>query len=462
MAASSVILGGPPLLAGFLEKKGSGDGRFGRRNWKRRWFVLTRDKLEYFESTMAGEPLGSLVLREQVLQAPPGGQRFSLRSETRELALRTEESDHTGRQQWVKTLERTIAIAKGEIEEEEEEEEEEAAAVDQEEVWHFLFEDDEPIGLVLVELAAEESDALDHAVVAIEAVVEGGQAARLHGDDGDGMSLRAGLALVEIGAQDVRGWAYAECIPLLGERPLRLGFCRDAEGDRLLWRPALELAEEAAAGGGGGGAAEPAAAGGSSAQSIWRRSLDGALLAPTPSGDDAPLVLVLLADWLRFEPVPGSSGLQSVEVFAREPDESELRALQQEFEGAASADAVLACRDSYSPYAISALVKQFLQEWPGGLLSQLDDAALAACEDEDAALELLSELPEREQDALNAVIGLAAECSHFEKKNLMSVAELAVALAEVLHGSLEQEDVQVLIYSLIEFWLSAGLGKRFI
>ena len=67
MAASSVILGGPPLLAGFLEKKGSGDGRFGRRNWKRRWFVLTRDKLEYFESTMAGEPLGSLVLREQVL-----------------------------------------------------------------------------------------------------------------------------------------------------------------------------------------------------------------------------------------------------------------------------------------------------------------------------------------------------------------------------------------------------------
>ena len=61
---------------------------------------------------MAGEPLGSLVLREQVLQAPPGGQRFSLRSETRELALRTEESDHTGRQQWVKTLERTIAIAK--------------------------------------------------------------------------------------------------------------------------------------------------------------------------------------------------------------------------------------------------------------------------------------------------------------------------------------------------------------
>ena len=166
-----------------------------------------------------------------------------------------------------------------------------------------------------------------------------------------------------------------------------------------------------------------------------------------------------MADWLRFEPVPGSSGLQSVEVFAREPDESELRSLKREFEGAASADAVLTCRDSYSPYAISALVKQFLKEWPGGLLSQLDDAALAACEDEDAALELLSELPEREQDALNAVIGLAAEVSHFEEQNLMSVAELSVALAEVLHGGLEQEDVQVLIYSLIEFWLSAGLGS---
>ena len=50
MAASSVILGGPPLLAGFLEKKGSGDGRFGRRNWKRRWFVLADNVLYYWKS----------------------------------------------------------------------------------------------------------------------------------------------------------------------------------------------------------------------------------------------------------------------------------------------------------------------------------------------------------------------------------------------------------------------------
>jgi hypothetical protein len=36
-------------MEGFLFKKGRGDGGFGRRTWKKRWFVLEQQQLTYFE-----------------------------------------------------------------------------------------------------------------------------------------------------------------------------------------------------------------------------------------------------------------------------------------------------------------------------------------------------------------------------------------------------------------------------
>lgn len=36
-------------MEGYLNKKGRGDSSFGRRNWKRRWFILESHILTYFE-----------------------------------------------------------------------------------------------------------------------------------------------------------------------------------------------------------------------------------------------------------------------------------------------------------------------------------------------------------------------------------------------------------------------------
>lgn len=36
-------------MEGYLYKKGRGDSSFGRRNWKKRWFVLERQNLMYYE-----------------------------------------------------------------------------------------------------------------------------------------------------------------------------------------------------------------------------------------------------------------------------------------------------------------------------------------------------------------------------------------------------------------------------
>ena len=36
-------------MEGFLQKKGKGETTFGRKNWKKRWFILERSKLSYYE-----------------------------------------------------------------------------------------------------------------------------------------------------------------------------------------------------------------------------------------------------------------------------------------------------------------------------------------------------------------------------------------------------------------------------
>ena len=71
---------GVPILQGFLEKKGGGTSVFGRRNWKRRWFILYTDKLKYYESERTAilkpnDPLGEVRFfngneRESAFSAP--------------------------------------------------------------------------------------------------------------------------------------------------------------------------------------------------------------------------------------------------------------------------------------------------------------------------------------------------------------------------------------------------------
>jgi hypothetical protein len=47
-------------MEGFLFKKGRGDSSFGRRNWKKRWFVLEGSEVSYYEDfdLNSGMPIG--------------------------------------------------------------------------------------------------------------------------------------------------------------------------------------------------------------------------------------------------------------------------------------------------------------------------------------------------------------------------------------------------------------------
>jgi hypothetical protein len=50
-------------MEGFLNKKGRGESTFGRRNWKKRWFVLDGQYLTYYDSfdTKTGKPTAKKV-----------------------------------------------------------------------------------------------------------------------------------------------------------------------------------------------------------------------------------------------------------------------------------------------------------------------------------------------------------------------------------------------------------------
>jgi len=50
-------------MEGFLEKKGRGESAVGRKNWKRRWFVLEGSILTYYENfdLEKGEPINKKV-----------------------------------------------------------------------------------------------------------------------------------------------------------------------------------------------------------------------------------------------------------------------------------------------------------------------------------------------------------------------------------------------------------------
>jgi hypothetical protein len=48
--------------SGYLTKQGGGKG--GRKNWKKRWFLLRKDCLEYHDKQQSNEPLGTISLND--------------------------------------------------------------------------------------------------------------------------------------------------------------------------------------------------------------------------------------------------------------------------------------------------------------------------------------------------------------------------------------------------------------
>eukprot|EP01043_Picozoa_sp_COSAG02_P030904 COSAG02_NODE_1995_length_10156_cov_54.624242_7_plen_536_part_00 len=501
-AASGVAQSTTPLFAGYLEKKGSAQGTFGRRNWKRRWFTLTADhKLSYYETTQHADPLGTLDLALQTLVVSPDRRGFTLRSATRDFRIRTEVGDNTHYQQWVTHLTRAVAAAKGEELPTVDDNSDEEDLVEAMKSIRRVFQDDEPVGIVLVELDTDDGGFL----VAVESLLEGGQAERQEQEQerehqaGEGTQpqcIRPGLVLVEINKKNVQGWRYADVVPLLAARPLALRFRDDAvcaqmlkslpplanatsiTSPRAISRDSANSSEATAAGTGGLVTTERV--------SLWQNSLSGAAVDTATSGDDAPLVLVLLARMLRQN---DQEFFSAVEIFAREPNRtlvSELRhclctvTSEEELQQVISDDSEAVGRAAGDPYVLSATFLQFLREWPGGILRDIDPEALLECDSEDGALELLGALGEPEQDIMNATIALLVEVGEHQETNQMGHGELAVQLAAALtscltsstdpsdSGSaptglgnsaglvmrleLDAEAVEVFIYILIDFW----------
>ena len=95
-------------LSGWLMKKGGGTSALGKRNWKRRWFVLTKDKMEYAEREGA-EPLGRIDMYEVASVAPVDGTETDIRitTERRVYSVRmAKNASFPSRLQWIQSIRR--------------------------------------------------------------------------------------------------------------------------------------------------------------------------------------------------------------------------------------------------------------------------------------------------------------------------------------------------------------------
>ena len=427
-----------------------------------------------------------------------------LRSATRDFQIRTEVGDNTHYQQWISHLTRAVAAAKGEELPTADDNGDELGQVEEIKSIHRVFRDDEPVGIVLVELDTDDGGFL----VAVESLLEGGQAERQEqeltrenqqaSEGAQPQCMKPGLVLVEINDQSVQGWRYADVVPLLAARPLGLRFREDAVCEQMLKAlPPLanvnSVASPRAISRDDTDSSEATAAGTEDLAttervSLWQASLSGAAVGTTTSGDHAPLVLVLLARMLRQN---DQEFFSSVEIFAREPNctlASDLKhclctvTTEDELLQAIGSDEnETLARAAGDPYVLSKMFLQFLREWPGGILRDIDHEALLDCDSEDSALELLGGLAETEQDIMNVTIALLVEVGEQQETNQMGHGELAVQLAAaltscvtiptessysasaptaelgsgtglVLRLELDSESVEVFIFILMDFW----------
>ena len=91
--ADALVPEGGVLYSGPLDKRGGGTSVFGRKNWKRRWFILHKNLLRYFSSEesaaiSAAPPLGEIPMAGATVQfgserlvvlSFPSGRRFEIR-----------------------------------------------------------------------------------------------------------------------------------------------------------------------------------------------------------------------------------------------------------------------------------------------------------------------------------------------------------------------------------------------
>lgn len=90
------------IKQGFLVKQ----GHF-IKNWKRRSFVLTRDRLSYYENEDSAQPRGSIDLKDIATVEPAGdGKRDSFRIATRQgKTYLIQASSEQEKEEWMNTVE---------------------------------------------------------------------------------------------------------------------------------------------------------------------------------------------------------------------------------------------------------------------------------------------------------------------------------------------------------------------
>ncbi len=97
---------------GFLAKKGKGESIFGRRNWKKRWFLLDVDAgyLQYFSTENESEEKGTLFLSDVIpLSIQPNSKRYGFVLQTksgRRLDLQANSQDDMF--QWMDAIRKAV------------------------------------------------------------------------------------------------------------------------------------------------------------------------------------------------------------------------------------------------------------------------------------------------------------------------------------------------------------------
>ena len=98
------------LKEGYLDKKGKGQSMFGRRNWKKRYFIVGDGLLEYYESVQeslqGSSPINKLILGRQDTVESTGEASFVIITATRTLHLCA--SSKQEKEDWIMTIQSQI------------------------------------------------------------------------------------------------------------------------------------------------------------------------------------------------------------------------------------------------------------------------------------------------------------------------------------------------------------------